>query len=239
MTRSQTAQADGGVVAAAPAEAAPARPEPTTGAKLRSWLRDRLGPKFSESAQEPAKVTPEEMEGTARPAEGAAVVAEGDSRGAALSSHPVTGDDLAQMQSGDRRPSMAQTLAQQHSARERPTQNGGNDRSGTRTNLMRIVTRSADSGEREPATNGVPRGGGGGDASSTRTEREETEMETGAADNTHHEAHHHGAEHPAPTAEREDLRESAAEQGLPAPPGMGERGSHSSAARESRFSEDL
>lgn len=238
MTRSQSAQVDGGVVAAAPAEAAPARPQPTTGAKLRSWFRDRLGRRVSESAQEPAKVTPEEMEGTARPAEGAAVVAEDDSRGAALSSHPVTGDDLAQMQNGDRRPSMAQSLAQQHSAREHPTQNGGNYRSGTRTNLMRIVTRSADSGEREPATNGVPRGGDG-DASSTRREREETETETGAPDNTHHEAHHHGAEHPAPTAEREDLRESAAEQGLPAPPGMGERGSHSSAARESRFSEDL
>ncbi|RMJ22322.1 hypothetical protein PHISP_06802 [Aspergillus sp. HF37] len=237
MTRSQTA--DGGAVADGKPAKAPARSE----SKLKTWLRDHMGrreapqpQKETSEQQEPSKETPEqqgpskempeqqgpskempEQQEPSRPSEAATGMDE--SRGTALGSHPVTGHDLAQMQSGRRRPSTAPDLAPQPSAEERPEPSGAGI--GTGTSAMPIVPPSD---SQKPATNGV-----------TSHDDDDARPVPPVPDSSHHGLHHHDAER---AQQRGDLRERAAEQGLPPPTGVEEAGSHST-ARESRFSEDL
>lgn len=193
---------------------APARSE----SRLKTWLRDHMGrreapPQAQKETPEPQKETPEQRE-PSRPSE--AATGTNESRGAALSSHPVTGHDLAQMQSGRRRPSTAPDLAPQPSAEERA------ETGGTGTSAMRIVPPS-ETQEPEPATNGV---------TSHHDNNDDARSVSPVSDPGHHGVHHHDAER---AQQHGDLRERAAEQGLPPPLEVRE----ASTARESRFSEDL
>lgn len=195
---------------------APARSE----SRLKTWLRDHMGrreapPQAQKETPEPQKEAPEQRE-PSRPSE--AATGTNESRSAALSSHPVTGHDLAQMQSGRRRTSTAPDLAPQPSAEERA------ETGGTGTSAVRTVSPS-ETQEPEPATNGV----------TSHHDNDDARSVPPVSDSGHHGVHHHDAEH---TQQRGDLRERAAEQGLPSPPEVREAGSHST-ARESRFSEDL
>lgn len=194
--------------------------------KLRTWFKGRLGRRPREAQQVSMEEEREEAPG---PTGGAALATAEDARGAALSSHPVTGVDLAQMQNGGTngngdfgRLSTAEDLNRQLSEGERPLSTGEKRRSRFRASLMRIVSRNSQG----PKTNGVV----AHDEDTRRHSRGEEHSHHD--DQGHHDAHRHAA------AEREDLRESAAEQGLLVPPAIGEQGSYST-ARESRFSEDL
>ena len=227
MTRSQTAE--GQTVNVLPETEAgsgvattSAKPE----SKLRTWFKDRLG----RHPREEPKVSTEGEKGKAPgPTGGAALVTAEDSRGAALSSHPVTGVELAQMQNGGTngdgdfgQSSTAEDLHRPLSEGEKSLPNGEHRRSRFRNSLMRIVSRNS----QEPKANGIS------------AHDEDTRRHSTAEEYSHHDdqGHHDALRHA--DAEREDLRESAAEQGLAAPPAIGEQGSYST-ARESRFSEDL
>lgn len=237
MARSQTAEGqDAAITSGAVADLGPAAATAKPESRFRTWFRDRLGrgrPRDSPAATsigggDASKTM--EGEGGNAPAftGGAAAATTGDVRGAALRSHPlITGYDLAQMQNGGgkkgdgdfARSNTAEDSSRRLSDREKPQPNGEHRRSWFRNNLIRIVSRSS----QEPRTNGVSADG------------EDTDMHSGAEDQIHHDSHR------PVTSEREDLRERAAEHGLPIPPAIGEQGSHSTAAtaRESRFSEDL
>lgn len=238
MTRSQTAEGQNGAVASGAATGTGPATIPTRReSRFRTWFRDRLGrgrPGDSPAGPLTESDAPAAVEGKGGNAPkftgGSALAPTEDARGAALRSHPViTGVDLAQMQNGgangetDHGPSnSAEDRTRQLSEREKPLPNGDSRRSRFRDSLIRIVSGNSP----EPRTNGFA------------THSEDTPMHSAAEEQSGHGENGHGENGHAAAAEREDLRENAAEQGLPAPPALGEQWSHST-ARESRFSEDI
>lgn len=176
---------------------------PRADSKLRNWFRDRLVRRSSS----PVPVYPSQpgpdynTESEAGFTGGAALTGANEPRGAALSSHPVTGADLEAGPSG-RNGDVAQSSSEEYSQSRNGNGNGKRER--LRKSFMKTISRS--SPER---TNG---------ATQTRQESEaiSESKETGT--------------------DVRGLRDSAAEQGLPAPPALRET---VSAGRESRFSEDL
>jgi hypothetical protein len=148
---------------------------------------------------------------------GGAALADTDSRGAALRSHPVTGNDLATMQ---QRMSVDEGSLGNEATRRGssgiPEQNGEKKPSRLRSSFMKIV-----SGGQDNRTNGVSK-------LSDRRRASEAAEESGVRNPE-------GSN--ASTATKEELRESAADHGLPAPPAIGKPTTNGS--RGSRFSEDL
>ena len=214
-----------GVAAVAPVavtNGAATKPAERSESRIKSWFRGRMA-RPAESAHEPHEDT-SQRESTSRPATGSRAGVD-ESRRAPLSSHPVTGDDLAQMQNGDGH-STAGGLASQPSVEDNPPETGGDHPSQMGGGLVRTASRDS----QEPAANGVATHDDGATGSATQSEPR-------TPDDRHHEAQHPGAQHPALT-ERENLRGSAAEHGLAPPPAVGE-GESVSTGRESRFSEDL
>lgn len=207
MYRSQTAEGENGVVVtgaaaepAAPAKAPPSKPE----SRLRNWFkgRRRASPRPKEPAQKEANRTTSSADAAVRR----------DSRGAALGSHPITGDELVDMQR--RRSSLAS--APEEGAQSGAKETGEGKRpSRLRSSFIKMASRN----NRESKTNGHAGGAAGGESQAA---------EPSEAQGTS-------------TADREGLRDSAAEQGLPAPPAIGKQTSNGTGAgtRESRFSEDL
>lgn len=117
-----TGQGEGGVVAAAfVADGAAAKPRRSE-SRLKSWFRGRRAQRSAEVAQEPPKDTTG-RESTPRPAAGTSSAAD-EARRAPLSSHPVTGDDLAQMQNGAVKPSASADQPPQLSVEESRPENG-------------------------------------------------------------------------------------------------------------------
>lgn len=212
--------------AAADLNAASPPTSPRTESKLRNWFRGRLGRRSSTNARETLGETEEENGRVPSFAGGAALANVNDSRGAALSSHPITGTDLNEMQrasfgegGGLEQARTTEDQVGQQATKEKSGTNGEQRRSRLRSSFMKIVSKNS----QEPKTNGTS-----GQENTSRRGSKAVE----------------GAEHGPPdvqrstAAEREDLRESATEQGLPVPPDMAKRTSNST-ARGSRFSEDL
>lgn len=237
MYRSQTAEGENGLVmpSAVPEEAQPRRSE----SKLKSWFRGRRrtgrgsrGRRATETAKEqPQKETntipatgagagtgtAEAAEGTESAEEVEATGGRERSRSAALSSHPITGDELNEMQR--RRSSVLS--ANDEAPRRPPTKENGNGNrrsSWFRNSLMKSFSR-----------NGESKTNGNGVAAAGATSRNGSKNPEAAEPSNARQAS---------TADRDELRESAADQGLPAPPAIGKEASNST-ARESRFSEDL
>ena len=207
MYRSQTAEGENGVVVtgaaaepATPAKTPPSKPE----SRLRNWFkgRRRASPRPKEPAQKEANRTTSSADAAVRR----------DSRGAALGSHPITGDELVDMQR--RRSSLAS--APEEGAQSGAKETGEGKRpSRLRSSFIKMASRN----NRESKTNGHAGGAAGGESQAA---------EPSEAQGTS-------------TADREGLRDSAAEQGLPVPPAIGKQTSNGTGAgtRESRFSEDL
>lgn len=205
MYRSQNPEGENGVVVtaaaaepAAPAKAPPSKPE----SKLRSWFKGRR--RASPVQKEPAQKEPSRTASTADAA------VRRDSRGAALGSHPITGDELVDMQR--RRSSLASATeegAQSSGAKENEE---GKRPSRLRSSLIKMASRN-----KEAKTNGHGGAAAGGESQAAAEAKDSS------------------------TADREGLRDSAAEQGLPVPPAIGKQTSNGTGAgtRESRFSEDL
>ncbi|KAF4221172.1 hypothetical protein CNMCM5878_009969 [Aspergillus fumigatiaffinis] len=191
------------------------------GSKLKTWFKGRVGRRSNGAERESLR----EIEGEgARTANtgfaGGAALAGTDSRGAALGSHPVTGNDLATMQ---QRMSVDEGSLGNDATRRGSSgiaeQNGENRKpSRLRSSFMKIMS----GGSQDNKTNGVSKPSDG-----RRTASEPAE-ESGV---------HNAEGSNASTATKEELRESAADHGLPVPPAIGKHATNGS--RESRFSEDL
>lgn len=208
--------------------------------KLKSWIRNRRrGSRQSNApSEEPEERAQREPTRSASTAEGFSRD-RADSRGTALSSHPITGNDLDEMQ---RRRSVASpegnTAAAVAAAAQAPSKEGKSaakegsgeqKRSSLRSGLKKMVSRndqSHDSGKPESKTNGVSSQEGGGVAAAAIGDAGVNRRGSYVPDT-----------HQAAIPGREDLRNSAVEQGLPVPTGIGKQTSHGT--RESRFSEDL
>lgn len=231
MYRSQTAEGENGLVVpgATAEEEQPPKPE----SKLKSLFRGRRrtgrqsrGRRATEAAKEqPQKETSPTAPGTEGATEEATATGARDrSRSAALSSHPITGEELNEMQrrrssvtsnEGPRRPSAAE---ENGPSSAKGNGNGENRRSSWfRNSLMRPFSRNSES-----KTNG-----NGVAAVEEGVSRRGSAVEPST-----------NGRRTSTTAGREELRDSAAEQGLPVPPSIGKEASNST-ARESRFSEDL
>lgn len=188
--------------------------------RLKTWF-SRVGRQSNGPERESLREVEGEGAGAAGTVfAGGAALAETDSRGAALRSHPVTGNDLATMQ---QRMSVDEGSLGNEATRRGssgiPEQNGENRKpSRLRSSFMKIVS----GGSQDNRTNGVSK------PSDRRTASEPT-VESGVHDPE-------GGSN-ASTATKEELRESAADHGLPAPPAIGKHTTNGS--RESRFSEDL
>ncbi|OJJ47454.1 hypothetical protein ASPZODRAFT_141048 [Penicilliopsis zonata CBS 506.65] len=215
---------------------------PKSDSKLKAWFKDRIGRRMSGPAREvmgdaetPNNNTGDGAEAMTGFAGGAALAARADASqgredadggGAFAAQNPPTGNDLAQMQNGRAAAKDQQTDQQtgQESAQSPPKDRGGGGgggeikRSRFRASLMKIVSKGQQN--EAPKSNGVPKHEGQPTGDSAPAESSALMA--------------HDAQH----ASREDLRGSALEQGLPAPPVVGDRGSVST-IRESRFSEDL
>jgi hypothetical protein len=218
------------VPSAAPKEAQPRRSE----SKLKNWFRGRRrtgrgsrGERATEAAREQPQSQAQEETSTAPVTDAGAVggaegVEEAEttgtrdrSRSAALSSHPITGDELNEMQRRRSSVLSASGKAPQRS----PTKEDGNGNrrsSWFRNSLMKPFSRNSE----------------------TKTNGNGVAVTGGATSNDSEVADPSEAQQASTAANREDLRESAAEQGLPAPPAIGKEASNGT-ARESRFSEDL
>lgn len=221
---------------------------PRADSKLKNWFRDRLvrrssgpvpvyphqpGPDFR-STSEIGFTGGAALTGS-RAGSAAGV---GETRGAALSSHPVTGMDLDTSPPRDRDSGngnggtfleMTKTTtgdsasdSGRHNGNSNGHSNGNGNSNGNGGNSKRhrfrksfMKTLSRNSNSQEPKTNGFANGGG------THSRQNSTFSETkvsGTGDGLR------------------GLRDSAHEQGLPAPPILGQT---ASTGRESRFSEDL
>lgn len=173
---------------------------PRPDSKLKTWFRDRLVRRSgSPIPMYPNQPGPDyNTESEVGFTGGAALMGRNEPRGAALSSHPVTGSDLEadtasyNGNNGDVVQSNTEELTQAYG-----NGNGDNKRSRLRRSFMKTVSR----GSPERKTNGF-----------AHAESRETDKDL------------------------QSLRNSAAEQGLPAPPVLNQT---VSAGRESRFSEDL
>ncbi|KAJ5309167.1 hypothetical protein N7508_004546 [Penicillium antarcticum] len=188
---------------------------PRADSKLKTWFRDRLVRRSSG----PVPVYPHQpgpdFNTDSEPAfqGGAALTGRDETRGAALSSHPMAGSDSVPVHnrsssyySNDYDMAKSRT---QDSSPESITQQNGNGKKPSR--LRRTFLKSVSRGSDEPMTNGPGDSRRGSEVPSAKSK------DTAGTD-------------------LQNLRNSAAEQGLPAPPPIGETGS---VARESRFSEDL
>ncbi|KAJ5748086.1 uncharacterized protein N7511_009782 [Penicillium nucicola] len=187
---------------------------PRSDSKLKTWFRDRLVHRSSG----PVPVYPHQpgpdFNTDSEPAfqGGAALTGRDESRTAALGSHPISGSDSIPVH--NRSSSYyandydVTKTGTQESSPESITQNGNEKKPGRlRRTFLKSVSRSSD----EPMTNGP------GDA------RRDSEVPSFKSRDT-------------AGTDLQNLRNSATEQGLPAPPPIGDSGS---VARESRFSEDL
>ena len=193
---------------------------PKSESKFRNWFRRNRGSRRSSVPDEPQpkeERAPREGNRRASTTEDAAVRVREDSRGAALASHPITGEELNEMQ---RRRSVASTTEENAGQSAAKDSSGDQRRSSFfRSNLKKMVSRN----DHEPKTNGAA---------------DPSEGTAAAAAATGDAPASPSMLHRASIPEREDLREYAAEQGLPIPPArIGKQTSHGT--RESRFSEDL
>lgn len=216
IARSHTDHEDGAAVGPGVEAMHTIRPitSPRADSKLKTWFRDRLvrrtsGPvRVYPNQPGPEFNTDSELGFTG----GAALTGRGEPRGAALSSHPVTGEDLDQATrngNGDgggsgndanRSPSDESAASQLYEHHDRS--NGESKTRRLRRSFMKGLSRSPES-----KTNGVNGKGG-----------------------------HFRQGSKSKGAELSGLRDSAHDEGLPVPPSLGET---PSAGRESRFSEDL
>ncbi|KAJ6092932.1 hypothetical protein N7486_008221 [Penicillium sp. IBT 16267x] len=210
MGRSHTTPRDAAAVGAGPASMDDTRPvtSPRADSKLRTWFRDQLvrhssGPVRVYPPQPgPDFNTDSEIGFSGGAALAARPESQPESRGAALSSHPVAGDDLDQGE---------------------PARNGSPDVGKTKT------FSDSSAGSVEPATNGH--------AKSKRERFKQTFLKS--ISRTDDSKTNGSATVPETKVQGTDvrgLRDTAADQGLPAPPILGET---ASTGRESRFSEDL
>ncbi|PKX95716.1 uncharacterized protein P174DRAFT_503013 [Aspergillus novofumigatus IBT 16806] len=190
------------------------------GSRLKSWFKGRVGRRSNGAERESLR----EIEGEgARTANtgfaGGAALAGTDSRGAALGSHPVTGNDPTTMQqrmSGDEG-SLGNDATRRGSSGI-AEQNGENRKpSRLRSSFKKMVS----GGSQDNKTNGVSKPS---DDHRTASESAESGVRNPEGSN-------------ASTATKEELREGAADHGLPVPPAIGKHATNGS--RESRFSEDL
>lgn len=220
MYRSQTAEGDNGLVTAPPKEP---KTTPKSESKIKNWFRRSRGSRRSSvpSEQQSTERVPREPNRRASAAEDATLRVREESRGAALSSHPITGEELNEMQ---RRRSVVSTN-DEDTRQSVPAKDGsgGHRRSSFfRSGLKKMVSSRSGNTSHEPKTNGA----------SGHQEGTAAAAATGEGDASP------SLLRQASIPEREDLRDYAAEQGLPVPPsGIGKQTSHGT--RESRFSEDL
>ncbi|KAH2506674.1 hypothetical protein KXW70_009571 [Aspergillus fumigatus] len=185
--------------------------------RLKSWFKGRVGRRSNGAEHESLREG--EGEGARTGFAGGAALAGTDSRGAALGSHPVTGNDLATVQ---QRMSVDEGSLGNDATRRGSSgvaeQTGENRKpSRLRSSFMKIVS----GGSQDNKTNGVSK-----PSDDHRTASEPAEIGVRNPEGSN-----------ASTATKEELRESAAEHGLPAPPAIGKHATNGS--RESRFSEDL
>lgn len=213
--RSLTTPRDAAAVGGGPAPMHVIRPitSPRADSKLKTWFRDRLVRRSSG----PVRVYPHQPGPESNRSEssigftgGAALTGRPESRGAALSSHPVSGTDLDQSEparNGSLDVSNTKTTSDDSNGSFEPETNGNSKskRMSFRKTFLRSPSRTD-----EPKTNGASHG-----VFSRNSDVPETKV--------------HGTD-------LTNLRESAADQGLPVPPILGET---TSTGRESRFSEDL
>jgi hypothetical protein len=187
---------------------------PRADRKLTTWFRDRL---IRRSSDGPVAVYPRQpgpefaTDSESGFTGGAALTRKDEPRGAALSSHPVTGADL---EPHDNRHSgnnvsnvegVALSPTEEETVQPPPAQqNGGGKRNRLRRSFMKSVSRTTE----ESKTDGVTKKGGEGPQAPSDSKSRDVQ----------------------------GLRNSAVEQGLPVPPALGEA---PSTGRESRFSEDL
>ncbi|KAJ5257273.1 hypothetical protein N7478_013377 [Penicillium angulare] len=186
---------------------------PRADSKLKTWFRDRLVRRSSG----PVRVYPHQpgpeynrSESSIGFSGGAALTGRPESRGAALGSHPVSGDDLDQSE-----PARNGSLDVNKTKSTSDDSNGSfefetnGNRKSKRMSFRKTFLRSPSRTD-EPKTNGASHG-----FFSRNSDVPETKV--------------HGTD-------LTNLRESATDQGLPVPPILGES---TSTGRESRFSEDL
>ncbi|KAJ5820569.1 hypothetical protein N7474_006160 [Penicillium riverlandense] len=187
---------------------------PRADRKLTTWFRDRL---IRRSSDGPVAVYPHQpgpefaTDSESGFTGGAALTRKDEPRGAALSSHPVTGADLEPHDTRHSGNNVGNVEGRAMSPTEEETvepppaqQNGGGKRNRLRRSFMKSVSRTT----QESKTDGVTKDSGEG--SQTLSDSKSRDVQ--------------------------GLRNSAVEQGLPVPPALGEA---PSTGRESRFSEDL
>ncbi|KAJ5085668.1 hypothetical protein N7532_010439 [Penicillium argentinense] len=185
---------------------------PRADSKLKTWFRDRLIRRNSGTQPVyPHQPGPEfQTDSEVGFTGGAALTGRGEGRGAALSSHPVTGDDLDQSGSNHNGTFLEVTkTTTEDSNSSKPGQNGNGKRQRLRKSFMNTISR----GSQGPKTNGATNDGHSRQSSTAASETKVTG-----------------------TGDIQGLRNSATEQGLAAPPILGQT---ASTGRESRFSEDL
>lgn len=176
---------------------------PRADSKLKTWFRDRLVRRTSEPQPlYPHQPGPEyNTESETAFAGGAALTGRPEPRGAALSSHPVSTEDL-ESEHGENGGAGKSSI--EDSVNNQAAQNGSSNGIGKRQRLRRSLLKSVSRNSQELKTNGAE--------------------------------HKRKSSEAVPSNELQGLRNSAAEQGLPAPPVLGDT---LSMHRESRFSEDL
>ncbi|KAA8644854.1 hypothetical protein EYZ11_012370 [Aspergillus tanneri] len=168
---------------------------------------------FTETAEAPAEISGE-VERVPSEAEEVRPTSKDDARAAPLRSHPVTANDLT----GTQGETVDQTQPEERRTGDaREVEQGSEAIGDKRSRLKSRFSKIMSMGSQESKTSGV-----------IPHDNESQRVEHTAADELHH----------VQSLERDELRESAAEQGLPAPPAIGKRLSNGT-GRESRFSEDL
>ncbi|KAF7597435.1 hypothetical protein BBP40_003682 [Aspergillus hancockii] len=231
------AAASGGV-----ADSGPTVPITRSESKFKTWFSKFGGRRSSESAGEGTRLADSEQEGPSAVAEEMTQaverpvrtaeepehvadeppqIAENNHRGAPLRSNPVTADDLHTMQRNSvDQGTLGATRPEEHAAQQgskETAEQNGERRSRLKSRLSQMVSRkSQEDTKANEATD-----------YNKETEGSSVPVEHTAAD-----------ELPPHTLDRDELRKSATDQGLPAPPAMGKRTSNGT-SRESRFSEDL
>ncbi|KAJ5736706.1 uncharacterized protein N7483_001831 [Penicillium malachiteum] len=216
--RSMTTPRDAAAVGAGPVPMHDIHPvtSPRADSKLKTWFRDRLVRRSSG----PVRVYPHQpgpeynrSDSVVGFTGGAALTGRRDSesRSAALSSHPLSQDDLDQGEpshEGNLNVTNTKTPSDDSAVSFEPeykaTEKSKKRRSGFRQSFLKRMSRTE-----EPKTNGATH----------------SDVQSSAAP----EIKVHGTDF-------RGLRDSAADQGLPVPPILGET---ASTGRESRFSEDL
>lgn len=173
---------------------------PRADSKLKTWFRDRLIRRTSEPQPlYPHQPGPEYNNDSETVfTGGAALTGRAEPRGAALSSHPVSTEDIESEHGENWGAGKSST---EDAVDNQTGQNGDSNGMGKRHRLRRSLLKTVSRNSQELKTNGVD--------------------------------HKPKSPEAVPSTELQGLRNSAAEQGLPAPPVLGDT------RRESRFSEDL